>query len=196
MHKEEKMTYTELESLFKTRDEWNGRLYICNFLNCDQNKMKEAKVTVVKNVLGKYVVTEWLDYEYGRYRSVKEFSDKDAAADHAWELLGGNGTGFHKVVHFIDKKHFGDTVIVYRGSVRQSTVYFTVVKDREETVYYLIDSKLEKMYPMLSYVNALGIHIAPNDIPEYLDVTFDIDLSRYGWSQCPPFFAQLIRNSI
>lgn len=81
------MTYTELKSLIRTRGEWNGRLYICNFLNCDQDKMKNATVTLVKNASGKYVVTEWLDYEYGRYRSVKEFSDKDAAADHAWNIL-------------------------------------------------------------------------------------------------------------
>ena len=67
---------------------FDERLYVCNFLNCKNKKMEKATVTIVKNIRGRYVVTKWLDYEYGRYAARQEFRDKDAAAEYAWSLLG------------------------------------------------------------------------------------------------------------
>lgn len=52
--------------------------------------MKNAKISLVKNILGKYIVTLWLDYEYQKYLERKIFSDKDLAADYAWKLFGGD----------------------------------------------------------------------------------------------------------
>ena len=78
------MTYIELLNN-KNRDD---RLYFCTFLTCNLDKMRKAKVTLVKNILGKYEVTKWLDYEYGRYTVRKVFSDRDLAADYAWKLFG------------------------------------------------------------------------------------------------------------
>ena len=81
------MSYVELKNLIRNSSELRDKLYICTFLSCNSNKMKMAKVTIVKNILGKYIVTQWLDYEYGRYLTRKEFSDKDLAATHAWNVI-------------------------------------------------------------------------------------------------------------
>ena len=81
------MSYFELINLTRGSSELRDKLYICTYLTCNSDKMKMAKVTIVKNILGKYIVTHWLDYEYGRYLSRKEFSDKDIAATYAWDLL-------------------------------------------------------------------------------------------------------------
>lgn len=80
------MTYDELLNQINENQELGERLYICTFFTCDHEKMRRAKVTIVKNILGKYVVTRWLDFEYGRYLVKKEFTDKNLAADYAWNL--------------------------------------------------------------------------------------------------------------
>ena len=49
--------------------------------------MKLSQITIVKNIFGRYIVTDWLDYEYGSYLERKEFSDKDEAAEFAWKLF-------------------------------------------------------------------------------------------------------------
>lgn len=49
--------------------------------------MENTKISLVKNLLGKHVVTLWLDYEYGRISEQEIFSDKDSAANYAWKLL-------------------------------------------------------------------------------------------------------------
>ena len=49
--------------------------------------MKNTKISLVKNLLGKYVVTLWQDYEYGKFIAKEEFIDKDSAANHAWQLF-------------------------------------------------------------------------------------------------------------
>jgi len=49
--------------------------------------MKSTRISLVKSLLGKYVVTLWLDYEYGRFTERKTFNDKDSAANYAWQLL-------------------------------------------------------------------------------------------------------------
>ena len=60
---------------------------MCNFLTCKTEKMKNTNISLVKNLLGKYVVTLWLDYEYGRFLEQEIFSDKDSAANYACKLL-------------------------------------------------------------------------------------------------------------
>lgn len=49
--------------------------------------MKNTKISLVKNLLGKCVVTLLLDYEYGRFSEQEIFSNKDSAANYAWKLL-------------------------------------------------------------------------------------------------------------
>lgn len=49
--------------------------------------MKSARISVVKNIFCKFVVTKWLDYEYNMYSDRKVFRDKDATANYAWELF-------------------------------------------------------------------------------------------------------------
>ena len=84
------MTYLELQNLTRENSELANTLYICSFFDCNINKMKTATITIVQNIFGKYIVTEWLDYEYGKYRTRKEFSNKDSAAAYAWNLLNNN----------------------------------------------------------------------------------------------------------
>ena len=38
-------------------------------------------------MLGNYIVTLWLDYEYNRYAEQRTFNDNDLAADYAWQLM-------------------------------------------------------------------------------------------------------------
>ena len=103
---------------------------------------------------------------------------------------------FHKIVHFIDKKHFGDQVLIYKGDIKNQNIYFVIIKDREELVYFFVDSSLEKEYPMNAYINSLGINIDLKNIPQHLDIVFDVDLSHYGYSKCSSFLVKLIHDSI
>ena len=51
--------------------------------------MKYCRVSIVRNALGKYVVTKWTDYEYQKYLEQNFFSDRDLAADmHGNYLVG------------------------------------------------------------------------------------------------------------
>ncbi len=81
------ITYCSLKEYIKKHANISKEIYICNFLNCNQRKMAQAKITIVKNILGNYIVTEWLDYEYGQYVQRKRFGDKDEAAVFAWRLF-------------------------------------------------------------------------------------------------------------
>jgi hypothetical protein len=49
--------------------------------------MKSIRISLVKNLLGRYTVTLWLDYEYGRFTEQETFTNKDSAADYAWQLF-------------------------------------------------------------------------------------------------------------
>lgn len=81
------MNFEELKKIIDTNSAISEKIYICNFLTCKTEKMKNTKITIVKNLLGKYVVTLWLDYEYGRFSEQEIFSNKDSAANYAWKLL-------------------------------------------------------------------------------------------------------------
>ena len=79
--------FHSLRAYIEEYKEISDKIYIGNFLSCDEEKMKHSKITMVKNILGRYIVTDWLDYEYGSYLERKEFSDKDEAAEFAWKLF-------------------------------------------------------------------------------------------------------------
>ncbi|MBQ4273232.1 MAG: hypothetical protein IJB95_06280, partial [Clostridia bacterium] len=79
--------YHSLKRYINENPSISKEIYICNFFNCNERKMAQAKITIVKNILGNYIVTEWLDYEYGQYVQRKRFGDKDEAAVFAWRLF-------------------------------------------------------------------------------------------------------------
>lgn len=81
------MNYDELKKIIDRDCEISKKIYICSFLTCKTEKMKNTKISLVKNLLGKYVVTLWLDYEYGRFSKRETFNDKDSAANYAGQLL-------------------------------------------------------------------------------------------------------------
>lgn len=81
------MNYHELKKIVDTDKDISKKIYICNFLTCDIEKMKSTKISLVRNLLGKYIVTLWLDYEYGKFLEQQSFSDKDLAANYAWQLI-------------------------------------------------------------------------------------------------------------
>ena len=62
-------------------------IYVCNILNCDKGQMAKSEITLVKNLFGKYVVTDWMDYEYGQFSESRSFTDPDLAAQYAWRLF-------------------------------------------------------------------------------------------------------------
>lgn len=79
------MNYRELKKLVD-KDIFKN-IYICNFFTCRIEKMEKTKISLVKNILGEYVVTLWLDYEYGRFSEQQSFKDKDLTANYAWQLF-------------------------------------------------------------------------------------------------------------
>ena len=81
------MNYSELKKIVDTNINVSKKIYICNFLNCKDEKMKSIRISLVKNLLGRYTVTLWLDYEYGRFTEQETFTNKDSAADYAWQLF-------------------------------------------------------------------------------------------------------------
>lgn len=81
------MNYSALKKLVKENVDVAKKIYVCNFLTCRIEKMEKANVSIVKNIFGKYVVTKWLDYEYGQYEVRRVFSNKDLAAEFAWQIL-------------------------------------------------------------------------------------------------------------
>ena len=42
-----------------------------------------------------------------------------------------------KILHYIDKNHFGNQVLVYEGKNKAEDIYLLIIKDREETVFIL-----------------------------------------------------------
>jgi len=81
------MNYIQLKKIINTNIEVRRKIYVCSFLTCRQEKIKNAKISLVKNLLGKYVVTLWIDYEYGKALKRITFKDKNLAADYAWQLF-------------------------------------------------------------------------------------------------------------
>lgn len=101
-----------------------------------------------------------------------------------------------KILHYLDKKHFGNQVLVYKGKCKNGELYFIVMKDRDEIVYFFVDECLEKMYPVNSYIEILGIEIDIFNAPNNIDIQFDKDLSNYGSAKCPLFLSELIKQNI
>lgn len=96
---------------------------------------------------------------------------------------------YKKLGCYSDKRNFGNQVIVYKG--KQD--YFVIIKDREEIVYYFIDSNIKKLYPMNSYISKIGfVYSEEINIIE----SIDIDLSLYGHSNCPEYLQKIIRKII
>lgn len=81
------MNYRELKKLVDKDKDISKNIYICNFLHAKQKKWRKQKISLVKNILGEYVVTLWLDYEYGRFSEQQSFKDKDLTANYAWQLF-------------------------------------------------------------------------------------------------------------
>ena len=76
-----------LKKIIKEKHDIFKKIYICNFLTRKNEKIKSTGISIITNILGDYVVTLWLDYEYNRYAEQQTFRDKDLAADYAWQLM-------------------------------------------------------------------------------------------------------------
>ena len=99
-----------------------------------------------------------------------------------------------KLFHFVDKKHFGDQVLVYKGNSKDQNIYFVIMKDREEIVYSIVDDNTKRLYPMDTYIHRKGIHVNLDNIPDSINTELELDLSKYGYSDCPKFLSELIKH--
>lgn len=81
------MKYDELNKIIKENSNIAKKIYIYNFLTRKDEKIKTTRISIITNILGDYVVTLWLDYEYNRFAEQQTFSDKDLAANYAWQLM-------------------------------------------------------------------------------------------------------------
>ena len=61
-------------------------------------------------------------------------------------------------------------------------------------IHFFLDDNLKRLYPMNTYIKSLGINISFDNIPKSISTYFDIDLSKYGYSDCPTFLAKLIQG--
>ncbi len=80
------LTYLELKEIIKSNIEVSQKIYITNSFLRKIDDERVSQISIVRNLFGKYVVTKWLDYDYMKYSDMKEFTDKDMAADYAWQL--------------------------------------------------------------------------------------------------------------
>ena len=83
------MDYNTLKKLSKQYKNLVRYIYISNCFTSSYDKFKETEISIYKNFFCRYVVIKWEDYEYGKYSVHKVFSNKDLAADFAWQLFGG-----------------------------------------------------------------------------------------------------------
>lgn len=81
------MTYDELKEIVNANSDIRKKIYLFNFFTCRIEKIEKTKISLIKNIFGKYVVTLWLDYEYGKFSERQTFDDKDSAANYAWQLF-------------------------------------------------------------------------------------------------------------
>lgn len=102
---------------------------------------------------------------------------------------------FKKIIEFFDSKHFGDKVFVYQGKNCGAEIYLTIIKDREEIAYFIVDNTLTDLYPYNIEKDFPGFRFDIVKPPETIGLCLDIDLSRYGKSKCPEFIRKLILMS-
>lgn len=93
------MKYNDLKKIIKENKNFQQFIYVSNLFTCKYEIISNTSISIYRNILGKYVVTKWLDYEYDRYSENVIFSDKDLAADYAWKLFGGD----EELKKFLDK---------------------------------------------------------------------------------------------
>ena len=93
------MKYNDLKKIIKENKNFQQFIYVCNLFTSKYEIMCNTSISICRNILGKYVVTKWLDYEYGRYSEKVFFSDKDLAAEYDWKLFGGD----EELKKFFDK---------------------------------------------------------------------------------------------
>lgn len=98
---------------------------------------------------------------------------------------------YKKLIHFVDKKHFGNQILVYKSEIN----YLVIIKDRNEQSYFFLDNDLEFLYPVNSYMKKIEFDFEFDHINEELNYVFDINLSQYGYLPCPEQLMNLIKET-
>ena len=102
---------------------------------------------------------------------------------------------FSKIVDFYDYKNFGNKVVVYKGDYYSGHIFITVIKDREEIVYFIVDDTLSHMYPINQQNVLPNLEFNIKNPPLNIDVSLDIDLHKYGKSKCPQWLRKIIGDA-
>ena len=95
---------------------------------------------------------------------------------------------FIKIGVYLDKKHFGNRVIIYSGDKE----YLLIIKDRDEIGYFFVDNTMNKIYPVNSYMRNIGF-VCDTENPIEQIHPFDIDISTYGYYVCPEHLKKIIK---
>ena len=95
---------------------------------------------------------------------------------------------FIKIGVYLDKKHFGNRVIIYSGDKG----YLLIIKDRDEIGYFFVDNTMNKIYPVNSYMRNIGF-VCDTENPIEQIHPFDIDISTYGYYVCPEHLKKIIK---
>lgn len=80
------MTFKEYKAIVKQDPSFKKKIYYSNFWTFNMKKYNYPIITVCKNAVSKYIVTHWLDYEYGRYLEKNGFKNRDEAINYAFEM--------------------------------------------------------------------------------------------------------------
>lgn len=101
---------------------------------------------------------------------------------------------YKKIIHYTDKKHFGEECVIYKGEDKYLLFEFA---GRDRGVYpYFVDLELKRRYPAFTYMKQINFVYDTNELKEEIDCVFDIDLERYGSGECPEWLRYLIQNGV
>lgn len=70
------MNYDELKKIVNTNSDISKKIYMCNFLTCKTEKMKNTKISLVKNLLGSMLllfgwIMNMVDFQNKKYSAIK-----------------------------------------------------------------------------------------------------------------------------
>lgn len=95
---------------------------------------------------------------------------------------------YKKIAELNDKKHFGTQTIIYKCEQN----FLVVILGRDGVDYYFIDLEIKNLYPANSYMKAKKFSYENRRGQATLECHFDIDLSKYGCSKCPPWLREIL----
>lgn len=94
---------------------------------------------------------------------------------------------YTKIIQTYDKPHFGTKTTIYRGEEN----FFIIIDGRDGKNYFFADLDLVNFYPVNSYMRSINYEYGSENDGIELNLKFDINLSKYGYSPSPKWLRNL-----